>query len=180
MGPELRRKLDYSDYVSTPDDGKIYQIVEGNLYVNPSPSPAHQRVSRRLQLQLEAYFHGRSLGEVFNAPIDVILSDHDVLVPDLVVVSKPEFISNRGIEGPPILIVEVLSPSTQKQDRGPKARRYAASGVEHYWIVDPTAKRMECHRLEDQSFQLVAEFDGDSSFEHPDLTGLQIDLAALW
>ena len=180
MGPEPEHKLDYSDYVSTPDDGRIYQIIEGNLYVNPSPSPAHQRVSRRLQLQLEAYFHGRSLGEVFNAPIDVILSDHDVLVPDLVVVSKAELISARGIEGPPILVVEILSPSTQKQDRGPKARRYAESGVEHYWIVDARAKRLECYQLEDQSYRLVAEYEGNSSFEHPGLGGLQIDLAGLW
>jgi len=180
MGPELRRKLDYSDYVATPDDGKRYEIIEGDLYVNPSPSPMHQRVSRRLQRQLERYFHGRSIGEVFNAPIDLILSHHNVLVPDLVVVSDPELISKRGIEGPPLLIVEILSPSTRKQDRGAKARRYAESGVEHYWIVDPENKRLECHRLTDRAFRLIAEVEGDSTFEHPDWDGLKIDLAALW
>jgi Uma2 family endonuclease len=157
VAPELKRKLDYSDYVATPDDGKRYEIVEGDLYVTPSPSPMHQRVSRRLQRQLESYFHERSIGEVFNAPIDLILTDHNVMVPDLVVVSSPDLISKRGIEGPPLLIVEILSPSTRRLDRGAKARRYAESGVEHYWIVDPENKRLECHRLAERVFRPVAE-----------------------
>ena len=180
MAPELKRKLDYSDYVATPDDGKRYEILDGDLCVNPSPSPLHQRVSRRLQLQFESYFHGRSIGEVFNAPIDLILSPHDVMVPDLMVVSDPAFITERGIEGPPLLIVEILSPSTKKQDRGAKAHRYAESGVEHYWIVDPKARRLECHRLMGREFQLVAEIEGESALLHPDIKELKIDLAALW
>jgi Uma2 family endonuclease len=140
----------------------------------------HQRVSRRLQTQLETFFHGRSIGEVFDAPIDLILTRHDVMVPDLVVVSDPALITDRGIEGPPLLIVEILSPSTQKQDRGAKARRYAESGVEHYWTVDLKAKRLECHRLAGRVFRLIAEVEGDSTFQHPDLEGLQIDLSVLW
>jgi Uma2 family endonuclease len=180
VAPELKRRLDYSDYLATPDDGKRYEILDGDLCVNPSPSPRHQRVSRRLQLQLENYFHRRSIGEVFNAPIDLILGRHDVMVPDLVVVSEPAFITERGIEGPPLLIVEILSPSTQTQDRGSKAHRYAESGVEHYWIVDPKAKRLECHRLTGRVYQRVAEIGGESIFEHPDLAGLKIDLDALW
>lgn len=150
MAPELRRKLDYSDYVVMPDDGKLYEILDGNLFVNPSPSPMHQRVSRRLQTQLETFFHGRSIGEVFDAPIDLILTRHDVMVPDLVVVSDPALITDRGIEGPPLL------------------------------IVDLKAKRLECHRLAGRVFRLIAEVEGDSTFQHPDLEGLQIDLSVLW
>ncbi len=180
VGSELRRKLDYSDYVATPDDGKRYEIVQGELYVTPSPSPAHQRISRRLQQQLESYFHRRSIGEVFDAPIDLILTDNDVLVPDLLVVSDPSLISKRGIEGPPLLIVEILSPSTRKQDRGMKARRYAKLGVEHYWIVDPEGKRVECHRLAEGVFRRVAEAEENTHLAHPDWDGLEIDLAALW
>jgi len=180
VGSELRRKLDYSDYVAAPDDGKRYEIVQGDLYVTPSPSPVHQRISRRLQRQLEAYFHGRSIGEVFDAPIDLILTKHDVLVPDLLVVSDPNLISKRGIEGPPLLIVEILSPSTRKQDRGVKAQRYAELGVEHYWTVDPEAMRVECHRLVEGAFRLVIEAEENSTLTHPDWDGLEIDLAALW
>ena len=180
MGSELKRKLDYSDYLAAPDDGKRYEIVRGDLYVTPSPSPMHQRISRRLQRQLERYFHGRSIAEVFNAPIDLILTNHDVVVPDLVVVSDPSLISKRGIEGPPLLVVEILSPSTRKQDRGVKAQRYAESGVEHYWIVDPDVKRVECHRWVSGAFRLVANADGDTKLAHPDWIGLEIDLTSLW
>lgn len=180
MGSELKRKLDYADYVAAPDDGKRHEIVQGDLYVTPSPSPMHQRISRRLQRQLEAYFHDRSIGEVFDAPIDLILTNHDVLVPDLLVVSDPNLISQRGIEGPPLLIVEILSPSTRRQDRGMKARRYAELGVEHYWIVDPEKKRVECHRSVDGVFRRVVEAEGDTTLTHPDWDALEIDLATLW
>ena len=180
VGQELARKLDYSDYVATPDDGKRYEIVDGDLCVTPSPSPVHQRISGRLQLQLERYFHERSLGEVFDAPVDLILANHDIVVPDLLVVSDPKLISRRGIEGRPLLIVEILSPSTRKRDREVKARRYAELGVEHYWIVDPETKRVECYRLRDGVFRPLVEAEGSTTLKHPDWDGLEIDLAALW
>ena len=88
---------------------------------------------------MENYFHERSIGEVVNAPIDDILTSHDVLVPDLLVVADPSHISKRVIEKPPLLVVEIVSPSTRKVDRGVKSRRYAELGVKHYWIVDLTA-----------------------------------------
>lgn len=68
MAPGLKRKLDYSDIVAIPDDGNRYELVRGELFVNPAPSPMHQRLSKRLQSQLENYFEARSIGEVFNAP----------------------------------------------------------------------------------------------------------------
>ena len=74
----------------------------------------------------------------------------------------------------------MLSPSTRRQDRGLKARRYAELGVEHYWIVDPERKRLEFHRRVDSTFRPLAEADGDATFEHPDWEGLVLDLAALW
>ena len=180
MSFELKRKLDYSDLVATPDDGKRYELVEGDLFVTPSPNPVHQRVSRQLLLPLQSYFDDRSIGEVFYAPIDLILTNQDVFVPDLVVVSRPQSITKRGIEGAPLLVVEILSPSTRKRDRGLKARRYAELGVEHYWIVDPLKKRLECHRLSEGVFRLLIDAEGDAKLEHPDWDGLVIDLAALW
>src|SRR5262245_61435976 len=114
MAPAPNRKLVYDDLLDTPADGKRYELIEGDLFVNPSPNPIHQRVSRRLERQLEDYFHGRSIGEVFYAPIDVILTPGDVFVPDLIVVADPSHISKRGIEKPPLLAVEILSPSTKR------------------------------------------------------------------
>jgi len=177
---ELKRNLEYSDLQVTPDDGKRYELVRGGILVTPSPSPVHQRISKRLQRQLEAYFETRSLGEGFDAPIDLILTEQDVFVPDLVVVTDPSHLSKRGIEAPPALIVEVLSPSTRGHDRGLKARRYAELGVEHYWIVDPERQRLECHRLVQGAFRVIVDAEGDTTFEHPAWDGLVVDLAALW
>jgi Uma2 family endonuclease len=180
VSPELKRKLDYSDLQVIPDDGKRYELVQGDLYVTPSPSPAHQRVSRRLQRQLEDYFEDHSIGEVFDAPIDLILTDQDVFVPDLVVVADPRRVSARGIEGPPPLVVEILSPSTRQVDQGVKARRYAELGVEHYWVVDPERKRLECHRLEHGTFRPLVDAAGETMLAHPCWPGLVVDLGALW
>ncbi len=180
MGPELKRKLDYSDYLATPDDGKRYEIVEGELYVTPAPSGTHQRISGRLERQIADFFHARSLGEMLHAPIDVILTSGDIVQPDIVVVSNPLQVSKRGIEGAPLLVAEILSPSTRERDQGLKARRYAELGVQHYWIVDPEARRLDCYRLEAGAFKHVAQAEGDAELEHPAWEGLALDLAALW
>jgi Uma2 family endonuclease len=180
MAPEPRRKLDYSYIQGTPNDGKRYELVDGELFVNPAPSKIHQRISRRLQRQLEDYFHSRRLGEVFNAPLDVVLTPHDVFEPDLLVVSDPAHTTTRNVEKPPLLVVEVLSPSTRKVDRGVKFRRYAELGIQHCWIVDPDSNRVECFRLNSGAYRLVVEGAGDTKLSHPDWGDLVIDLATLW
>ncbi len=180
MSIGIKRKLDYSDLQFTPDDGRRYELVRGDLLVTPSPSLTHQRVSKRLHRILEDYFESRSIGEVFCAPTDVILTPRDVFVPDLVVVADPSDTAERGIERPPLLVVEILSPSTRQADRGVKATRYAELGIEHYWIVDPEAKRIDCLRSESGAFRPVVEAQGNTTLTHPNWSGLEIDLAALW
>lgn len=178
--PGLKEKLEYSDYAEIPADGKRYEVLDGELHVTPAPSPIHQRVSKRLQRILEAYFEERGLGEVFDAPIDVILTDQDVVQPDLVLVTNQEQISSRGIEGPPELLVEVLSPSTRNYDRTAKAQRYATLGVPHFWIVDPDAHRIECYRAAGTAYELIAEVQGSERLAHPDWPDLLIPTADLW
>lgn len=176
----LTRKLDYADLEATPDDGNRYEILDGTLQVTPPPSPLHQRVSRRLQRQLEAYFEARSLGEVFNAPIGVVLAPHDIVQPDLVVVTEPGLISNRAIEGPPLLAVEILSPSTRSHDRVAKFARYARLGIPHYWMVDPSAEWLEAYRLQEGSYVLAVRGVKDATIELPEFPGLKVLLADLW
>lgn len=180
MGYEARRKLAYSDYAALPEDGKRYEVLEGGLLVTLAPSPQHQRVSFRLQRQLADHFGARFPGEVFGAPIDVILSEHDILQPDLVVVERAEQVSRRGIEGIPLLVIEILSPSTTARDRGLKQRRYAALGVPHLWIVDPERRRIECLRIHGGQYSLVVEASEAVPLPHPDWPELVLDLAALW
>jgi len=180
MTHAVRRKLGYDDLAGMPDDGLIREILDGELVVTPAPSPLHQRVSKRLQRQLEAYFESRRLGEVFNAPLDTILGPHDVVEPDLLVVSDAAMISRRAIEGPPALVVEILSPSTARIDRHAKLRRYAAAGVPHCWLVDIENRHVACLRLAGQEYAIVADARGINPLTHPDWPGLRIDLAELW
>src|SRR5262245_47973104 len=180
MATGLKRKLDYDDYVRLPDDGKRYEILDGELYVTPAPSPLHQRVSKRLQRKLEDYFEARCLGEVFNAPIDMILGRHDVAQPDILVVTNPIQISGRGIEGAPLLVVEVLSPSTRRHDREVKMRRYAALAIPHYWIVDPEGKWIACYRLAGATYRHLSTCEGDVQLVPEDWPDLSIALADLW
>ncbi len=180
MRQRQTRALDYSDYLAIPEDGRRHEIIAGALHVTPAPAPVHQRISRRLLLQLVDCFHARSLGEVFGAPIDLILGRHDVLQPDLLVVDDATQITRRGVEAAPLLVVEILSASTASRDRGVKARRYAELGVRHYWIVDPEARRLECHRSRAGAFEVAATAEGDARLVHPDWDGLTVDLAMLW
>ncbi|MGH9383359.1 MAG: Uma2 family endonuclease [Vicinamibacterales bacterium] len=176
----LPRRATYEDYRQFPDDGKRYEILDGEIYMTPSPSPRHQYVSKRLQRILERYFEDRLGYQVFNSPLDVILADDDIVQPDLLVVADRPQISARGIEGAPIVLIEILSPSRPAYDRLTKARRYAARGVPHYWIVDPEARTVECFRMEGGVYKLDASAANREDLEVPAFTGLTIPLAGLW
>ncbi len=180
MQDGLKRILDYSDYLAAPDDGKRYEILSGELLVTPSPRPVHQRVVARLGRILSEHFERRGEGEVFLSPIDLILTNHDVLQPDLLVVDDRTQITERGIEGAPLLIAEVLSRKTADRDRGLKALRYAALGVRHYWLVDPDARRVQCYMLARGAFDRTAEAEEDATLPVPGLDGLDLPLAELW
>lgn len=175
-----RRKLGYDDLLGMPDDGLIREILDGELVVTPAPSPLHQRVSKRLQRQLEDYFEARGLGEVFNAPLDAILGPHDVVEPDILIVTDTATISTRAIERAPMLVVEILSPSTERTDRTRKRDRYAVSGIEHYWLVSIEERSVLCLRLSRGTYVVAAEGRGDTGLVHPDWGDLRLDLAALW
>lgn len=175
-----KAKLTYEDYAALPDDGKRYELVDGELYVTPSANTAHQRVSKRLFRQLEDFFEGNRLGEVFYAPIDMILGNHDVFVPDLVVVLTASQISRRAVEGPADLVVEILSRSNRGYDRGLKARRYLDLGVQHYWIADPDAHHLVCQQADSDAWRVVAEGRESDVITDPAWPTLRIRLGPLW
>jgi len=180
MAESVSRKLTYDDLADMPDDGLRREILDGVLFVTPSPVPMHQRVSKRLVRQLEEYFESGGLGEIFYAPLDVILGPHDVAEPDILVVTDQALITKRAIEGAPALVVEILSPSTANRDRTLKRVRYAAAGVAEYWIVDIQRKRIECLTLRGERYSQSVVVEGEERLVHPRWPDLTIDLAALW
>ncbi len=129
----------YEAYAGIPYDGKRHEIVAGDHFVNPAPNLYHQTVSRRLQFQLYSAIELKELGVVFNAPVDLQLSEHDIVQPDLVVIAKDRshIMTPIKIRGIPNLVVEILSPSNKKYDRETKRRAYQRCQIPEYWIVDP-------------------------------------------
>jgi len=148
-------KLGYAEYVLYPDDGYRHEIIEGDHYMNPAPSTYHQTVSKRLQYQLYTKIELAGRGQVFNAPVDVQLSEHDIVQPDLVVVlnNASARVTPVKIKGPPDLLIEILSPSTAGNDRELKRKVYEKSGVTEYWIVDPTDNTLTQLALTDGTYQ---------------------------
>ena len=133
-----------------------------------------------LPTRLVQYFEDARRAHVFYSPLDVILAPDDVVQPDLVVVREARQISSRGIEGPPLVVVEITSPGRLLYDRTVKAKRYAARAVPHYWILDPDERRFECFRLEDDRYVLRASGTESEHLKVPDFPGLEIPLATLW
>ena len=128
---DRKTKLTYEDYLQFPDDGRRHEIIDGNHYVSGAPFVPHQRILKKLLIQLCRRIDDTGLGEVLPAPVATVLSDTDVVEPDLVVVLEPNasVITRERIDGAPDLVVEILSPSTAHRDRGLKLDLYQKSGV---------------------------------------------------
>ena len=141
-------KLTYDDYLLFPFDGNRHEIVQGRHYMNPAPSPQHQTVSRHIQFQLYQQIELSGHGQVFDAPIDLQLSDTSIVQPDLVVVlNENHIVTDTRLKGVPDLVVEILSPSNREYDRQLKKRLYEQHGVPEFWIVDPENKSVEQNLL---------------------------------
>lgn len=182
VGEKVEVELTYEDYAAMPDDGRRYQLIEGEIEVTPAPSSPHQRVSRNIELILGQHVKKRKLGATYYAPFDAILSKNTVVQPDILFVSRErlKLVSERGIEGGPDLIVEILSPKTRRVDRVSKMRVYAKAGVREYWLVDPRIKTAEVFSLEKGKWTLVAALTEEETLRSPLLPDLEIPLAEIF
>jgi Uma2 family endonuclease len=128
----------YADYARLPDDGNRYEVLDGEVLVTPAPTTHHQHVLFMLGIALHDYVQRYSLGHVL-PDVDVLFAKGQFLRPDLVFVpaDRRNGIADRGIEVPPGLVVEVLSPSSKRIDKVRKPRRYGDFGIPEYWVLDP-------------------------------------------
>jgi Uma2 family endonuclease len=173
--------LTYEDFAALPDDGKRYELHEGELSVSPSPAPRHQRIIGNLFLILAPHVRASGRGELFLSPFDCIMTNTTVVEPDLVYVDdeRRRLLSERALEGSPSLAVEVLSPSSLNIDRRRKMALYAAHDVTWYWIVDPDARTIEAYRLDGNAYRLDATLAGIEPDALPPFPELPIDPAAV-
>ena len=176
----------YEDYAALPDDGKRYEIHDGELRLMPAPTLLHQIILGRLFRTLDDHVTARGLGLVVVAPLDVLLSDRPgettILQPDLVYLDnrRLDAAHMRGIEGPPTLAVEILSPSTATTDRGRKRALYARYGVPYLWFVDPDSRELAAHVLNSGEYRLAARVAGSKPVDLPPFTDLGLVPSSLW
>ncbi len=179
--PDPVRKLTHEDLLLFPEDDHLrHEILDGEHYVTASPFRRHQRVSGNLHLLLAPFVREHRLGEVYYAPVDVILSLHDVAVPDLIFVSNErlEILTDKNVQGAPDLVIEILSKSTSRRDKGVKLERYGLFGVQEYWLVDPDRRTLRVYRHDGERLTVVSDLAADSgdSLSTPLLPGLVIPM----
>ena len=168
--------MSFADVEQWPEDGRRYELYDGEVYVVPSPLPLHQVVSARLYdvLRDHARAHG---GIVLYAPLDIVLTEYDVVQPDLLFFTRErqDAINLRKVtRHAPDLAIEILSPSTASNDRGRKLKLLARHGVKEYWLVDPDGINIEVYALSGEQFLLADTATGTEAVRSPLLPTLEL------
>jgi Uma2 family endonuclease len=176
-----RPRISYTDLVHQPEDGRRYEIYDGEVFVVPSPLPLHQVVADNLAEALRRYIASNG-GLAITAPLDIAFSEHDVVQPDVVFFSaaRQHLVKlDEVIRHVPDLVVEVLSPSTESIDRGRKLQTFARFGVLEYWIVDPSTPAIEVLRLHSGNYELQSKTTGGGTAHSTSLPGLEVAIDSL-
>lgn len=167
--------MTYDDYCLLPDDGKRYQVIEGELFVSPAPRTTHQRIIVQLMAMLHAHVEAHDLGVVYVAPTDVLLGPTTVVQPDILFIRRENtgIITELNIQGPPDLCIEILSPGTESVDRERKMAVYARYGVQEYWIINPLRQSVSIYGRDGDRFVLRMEAIGDDAVTSDIVNGFQ-------
>lgn len=185
MATQTRKvKFTYEDYLLFPSDGRRHELLHGEHFMTPAPSTRHQRISKNLLYFLEGHLRSTKAGTVFDAPTDVVLSDLDVVQPDLLFVcaARAHIITEKNVQGPPDLVVEIISETTRRTDETIKRKLYEGHGVREYWIVDPELETVDVHRLGEHGYVRAAELslEAGHAVETPVLPGLRLQLSDIF
>ena len=145
-------------FYALPEDGKRHEIIDGVHYVTPSSGVPHQLVIGELHVLLHAYVKRETLGWLLLAPYDVDLADDTIVEPDIVVMPRGSSPPRAGAPGLlPLLVIEVISPSSVSRDRILKRRRYQRAGIAEYWIVDPSSRLIERWLPTDERPEIITD-----------------------
>jgi Uma2 family endonuclease len=168
----------YQDYLSLPEDGKRYELINGELIMSAAPNLFHQDVSGNIYYNLRKYIEQNPFGKIYDAPVDVVLSETNVVQPDIIFISNENkhLLAETHIAGAPDLVIEILSPGTAYYDLIEKKELYAVSGVHEYWIVDPKKKSVEVHTNRNGRFELSQRAEGEGVVQSIVIENYQLDL----
>lgn len=172
----------YEDLFDLPNDGKRYEIIHGELYELPAPTWDHAHMIMNIILSALGPLVRALGGEIATAPVDVFLPDANPVQPDILVLMPKHlhFISKRGVEGPPDLVVEVISPSDPQHDRAVKRSLYAHGGVSEYWLVSPEAGIIEVLTLQDEDYRTHVRAGDDELVTSPLLPDVGFPASAVF
>lgn len=178
----LKPRVGYTDLCQYPEDGRRYELYDGEVFVVPAPRPIHQIVADNLcgLLRLYAAAHG---GLAITSPLDIVFSEYVVLQPDVVffTAARRHLVQlDEAIRHAPDLLIEVLSPSTAETDRGKKMQMFARYRVPEYWIIEPAGRRVEIHVLVSGGYALVDEAAGDGVVQSGLFAGLRLPAAEIF
>lgn len=145
----------YEEYYKLGNEER-FEVIKGELFMVPAPDLEHQKISRKLEFKMVSYVENNDLGEIFDAPVDVIFENDVVLQPDIIFISKDRssILQKRGVFGSPDLIVEIISKSSVKIDKHEKFKLYEKFKVKEYWLIDPANKTIEIFYLAGEKYEL--------------------------
>ena len=173
-------KLTYEDYAKTPDDER-WELIDGELFISPSPKRAHQRSQMTLGSRMSFFADENDLGEVYS-DFDVVLSDTDTVRPGLLFVSKERLhiITADNVQGAPDLVVEIRSESTARRDWTTKRALYERHGVKEYWLVDPEAATVAVLLLDEGELKVTGVYGEGDTLSSAVMSGFSIVLADIF
>ena len=176
------RRFTYDQLVAElPETNRPCELWDGELIMSPGPSCRHQTISHRFHRLLEDWVTAQELGEVFGAPLDMVLAPHQVVQPDVMFIHRDRrHIIQRTLEGPADLVAEVLSLGGRTRDRIEKRDLYEQYGVREYWIIDPEAQTVEVLCLEAGRYQLAHRWRPGETAESRLLTGFHVEVDRLF
>ena len=157
----------HEDLFTMPDDGRRYELLEGDLVVSPSANPRHQRIVKNLIVSLTRW-EAVGLGFVYGAPLEVVFDRHTVFEPDVLFIGRErrDIVTDTCVRGAPDLVVEILSDGTRQMDLGRKLKAYGQYGVGEYWVVDPRAGVVHVFRREGQTFAAAEVLGSGATLSH--------------
>lgn len=179
MAETTKTRMTAAEFMALPEDRHPIQLIDGEVIEMPPPTLHHQRVVIRLVMLLSQLIPD---GELLTAPIAVYLDEHNIPEPDLIWVAADSqcVAKDNRLEGPPDLVVEVLSPSTARYDKTGKFALYQHHGVREYWIADPVHRLLEVWVLEDDKFIRQDVYAPEDTFESTVLGGKVVSLHTLF
>ena len=178
---QAKVRYTYDDYLLLPED-KRYEILDGDLYMAAAPNTKHQRVSKKLEAALIQQTENRGLGEIFHAPYDVILSEENIVQPDILFVRKERarIIGEVNLQGAPDLVIEILSAGNRSKDLELKRKTYARFGIQEYWIVDPEAATLEVLVWSEIGYVTAGSYGKSDYLSSPLLPDLNLPLSEVF